>query len=99
MGEDDLRSAKGPFVRADDWLRDPLSRSHSQDLVEVLDDRYGHRSTLVAMQVPMAEWHGRFPDPRLGDAILDRVICYAYRLNVRGVPRRKTDSLSPIPTT
>jgi len=89
----------GPDVRADDWLRDPLNRSQAQDLLEILDDRYGQRSTLVATQVPVAEWHGRFPDPTLGDAILDRLIHNAYRLELQGESRRKTDSPLPMPTT
>jgi len=83
----------------DDWLRDPLNRSQSQDLLEILDDRYGQRSSLVATQVPVAEWHSRFPDPTLGDAILDRLIHNAYRLELQGESRRKTDSPLPMPTT
>ena len=58
----------------DDWLRDPLTRLQSQHLLEILDDRYGRSSTLVATQVPVAEWHVRFPDPTIGDAILDRLV-------------------------
>jgi len=76
-----------------------LGRSQSQDLLEILDDRYGQRSTLVATQVPVADWHIRFPDPTLGDAILDRLIHNAYRLNLEGESRRKTDSPLPMPTT
>ena len=47
----------------------------------------------------MADWHIRFPDPTLGDAILDRLIHNAYRLNLEGESRRKTDSPLPMPTT
>ncbi len=83
----------------DDWLRDPLTRSQSQDLLEILDDRYGRTSTLVATQVPVAEWHGRFPDPTIGDAILDRLVHNAYRLTLAGESRRKVDAALPMPTT
>jgi DNA replication protein DnaC len=94
----------GAFARVqllvfDDWLRDPLTRLQSQDLLEILDDRYGRSSTLVATQVPIAEWHARFPDPTIGDAILDRLIHNAYRLALKGESRRKIDSPLPMPTT
>jgi DNA replication protein DnaC len=83
----------------DDWLRDPLTRPQSQDLLEIMDDRYGRSSTLVATQVPVAEWHSRFPDPTIADAILDRLVHNAYRLALQGESRRKVDSALPMPTT
>jgi DNA replication protein DnaC len=83
----------------DDWLRDPLTRPQSQDLLEILDDRYGRSSTLVATQVPIAEWHARFPDPTIGDAILDRLVHNAYRLTLKGESRRKVESALAMPTT
>ncbi|MGD2176199.1 MAG: IS21-like element helper ATPase IstB [Anaerolineae bacterium] len=91
--------ARTQLLVFDDWLRDPLSRSQSQDLLEILDDRYGRRSTLVATQVPVAEWHVRFPDPTIGDAIMDRLVHNAYRLELQGESRRKVDSPLPMPTT
>jgi DNA replication protein DnaC len=91
--------ARTQLVVFDDWLRDPLTRSQSQDLLEIVDDRYGRRSTLVATQVPVAEWHVRFPDPTIGDAILDRLVHNAYRLSLAGESRRKIDSPLPMPTT
>ncbi len=83
----------------DDWLRDPLTRTQSQDLLEILDDRYDRSSTMVATQVPVAEWHARFPDPTIGDAILDRLVHNAYRLQLQGESRRKVNSPLPMPTT
>jgi len=91
--------ARTQLLVFDDWLRDPLTRSQSQDLLEILDDRYGRSSTLVATQVPVADWHARFPDPTIGDAILDRLIHNAYRLRLEGESRRKIDSPLPMPTT
>jgi DNA replication protein DnaC len=91
--------ARVQLLVLDDWLRDPLTRSQSQDLLEILDDRYGRSSTLVATQVPVAEWHARFPDPTIGDAILDRLVHNAYRLALEGESRRKVDSALPMPTT
>lgn len=55
--------------------------------------------TPVATQVPVAEWHVRFPDPTIGDAILDRLIHNAYRLNLKGESRRKINSPLTMPTT
>jgi DNA replication protein DnaC len=83
----------------DDWLRDPLTRPQSQDLLEILDDRYGRSSTLVATQVPVAEWHARFLDPTIADAILDRLVHNAYRLTLKGESRRKAEAALAMPTT
>ena len=91
--------ARTQLLVFDDWLRDPLTRSQSQDLLEIVDDRYGRSSTLVATQVPVVDWHARFPDPTLGDAILDRLVHNAYRLELQGESRRKIDSPLPMPTT
>jgi DNA replication protein DnaC len=91
--------ARVQLLVLDDWLRDPLTRPQSQDLLEILDDRYGRSSTMVATQVPIAEWHARFPDPTIGDAILDRLVHNAHRLALKGESRRKTDSPLSMPTT
>ena len=76
----------------DDWLRDPLSRSQARDLLEILDDRYGRSATMVVTQVPVTEWHSRIPDPTLSDAVLDRLIHNAYRLELEGDSMRKVHS-------
>ncbi len=84
--------ARVPLLILDDWLRDPLSASQARDLLEIIDDRYGRASTLVATQVPIEDWHARLPDPTLADAILDRLIHNAYRLELRGESMRKSHS-------
>ena len=76
----------------DDWLRDPLSRSQARDLLEILDDRYGRSATMVVTQVPVADWHSRIPDPTISDAVLDRLIHNAYRLELKGDSMRKVHS-------
>jgi len=91
--------ARVQLLALDDWLRDPLTRSQSQDLLEIVDDRYGRSSTMVVTQVPVAGWHARFPDPTIGDAILDRLVHNAYRLDLKGESRRKTNASLPMPTT
>ena len=77
----------------DDWLRDPLSTTQARDLLEILDDLYGRQATLVVSQIPVTAWHARIPDPTLSDAILDRLIHNAYRLELQeGESMRKIHS-------
>ena len=83
----------------DDWLRDPLTLTQSQDLLEILDDRYGRSSIMVVTQVPIQDWHDRFPDPTIGDAVLDRLVHNAYRLNLKGDSMRKTYSSISMPSS
>jgi DNA replication protein DnaC len=85
--------ARMPLLVLDDWLRDPLSAAQARDLLEIVDDRYGQASTLLATQVPVQDWHARFPDPTLADAILDRILHNAYRLELKGGSMRKSHSL------
>ncbi len=59
------------------------------------EPRHGHAAT----QGPVADWHARFPDPTIGDAILHRLVHNAYRLEPTGESRRKLDSPLPIPTS
>ena len=83
----------------DDWRRDPIPASETRDLLEILDDRFGHVPTLVASQVPVGEWFSRFPDPTHADASLDRLIHNAYRLNLTGDSQRKVRSPTPMSST
>ena len=73
----------------DDWMRDPIQLSAAQDLLEVFDDRFGKTATIIASQVPVADWHARLPDPTIADAILDRTIHSAYRVPLEGDSQRK----------
>ena len=84
--------ARLPLLILDDWLRDPLTASQARDLLEIVDDRYGRASTLLATQVPVQDWHARFPDPTLADAILDRLVHNAYRLELKGGSMRRARS-------
>ena len=84
--------ARTQLLILDDWLRDPLTSTQTRDLLEVLDDRFGQRATLLASQVLVPDWHVRFPDPTLADAILDRFIHNAYRLELQGESQRKLRS-------
>jgi DNA replication protein DnaC len=81
----------------DDWMRDPIQVSAAQDLLEVFDDRFGKTATVIASQIPVADWHDRFPDPTLADAILDRTIHNAYRLPLLGDSQRKLRGVRTMP--
>jgi DNA replication protein DnaC len=88
-----LRSlARTDLLILDDWMRDPLSQANAQDILEVLDDRFGHASTIVIAQMPVAEWFSQIPNPTLADAILDRLVHTAYRLQLLGESQRKLRS-------
>jgi DNA replication protein DnaC len=68
-----LRSlARTHLLILDDWLRDPLSRSQAQDLLEILDDRYGRAATLIATQVPVSSWLARIPESNRAEYYTDR---------------------------
>ena len=95
-----LRSLnKTEVLILDDWMRDPVQLPAAQDLLEVFDDRFGKTATLIASQVPVADWHARFPDPTLADALLDRTIHNAYRLSLLGDSQRKLRGNRTMPHT
>jgi DNA replication protein DnaC len=83
------KMARTHLLIFDDWLRDPLSPAQARDLLEIIDDRYGRTATAVVTQIPVSDWHRRIPDPTLSDAILDRLIHNAYRLELSGESMRK----------
>lgn len=68
----------------DDWGPEPLTADQRRDLLEIVDDRYNKGSLLITSQVPVSQWHDVIADPTLGDAILDRIIHNAHRLELKG---------------
>jgi DNA replication protein DnaC len=72
----------------DNWLLTPLNDSERRDILEVIEDRIDHRSTLVAGQLPVAEWHAAIGEPTLADAICDRLLHDAHRLALTGPTMR-----------
>jgi len=73
----------------DDWGVTPMSDQNRRDLLELLDDRYNTRSTLITSQLPTSAWHDYLNDPTLADAILDRFIHNAHHLDIKGPSMRK----------
>lgn len=78
----------------DDWGPEPLNAEQRRDLLEIIDDRDQKGSLLITSQVPVARWHEVIGDPTLGDAILDRVVHRAHRIELKGESMRKRDAIT-----
>lgn len=74
----------------DDWGLAPLDDPSRRDVLEILEDRYNCRSTIISSQLPVAAWHEMIGDRTLADAIMDRLVHQAYQLNMKGESMRKT---------
>ena len=83
------RMAKVDVLLLDDWGLSSLKEAQRHDLLEVVEDRYGRVSTIVTSQLPISKWHEWIGDPTLADAILDRLVNNAYKIELRGHTRRK----------
>ena len=81
--------AKADLLIIDDFGLAPLADPIRRDLLEILDDRYDRKSTLITSQLPVEQWHAYIEDPTLADAILDRIIHNSYRLALKGESMRK----------
>lgn len=81
--------AKLDLLVIDDWGLAPLTSDHHRDLLEILEDRYASRSTLITSQLPLDQWHGLIGDPTFADAILDRLVHNAYKFTLKGDSMRK----------
>jgi DNA replication protein DnaC len=91
--------AKADLVIFDDWGLAPLADRERRDLLEVIEDRTGRRSTLVTSQLPVDHWNELVGDPTFGDAILDRLVHHAHRVTLTGGSLRRLSSTSPdLPT-
>lgn len=81
--------AKADLLIIDDFGLAPLPDPTRRDLLEILDDRYDRKSTLITSQLPLEQWHDYLEDPTIADAILDRLIHNSYRLALKGDSMRK----------
>jgi DNA replication protein DnaC len=100
-----LARADGTYVRLltklarldvlliDDWALAPVQDAERRDLLEILEDRYGIRSTIITSQLPPAQWHDYLSDATLADAICDRLLHNAHRIVLKGPSRRKETKL------
>jgi DNA replication protein DnaC len=73
----------------DDWGPEPLNAEQRRDLLEIVDDRDDRSSLLITSQVPVNRWHQVIADPTLGDAILDRILHRAHRIELKGPSLRR----------
>jgi DNA replication protein DnaC len=87
------RLAKLDVLVLDDLLISPLKDTERRDLLEVLEDRYDQRSTVVTSQVPTKTWHEALADPTVADAICDRLVHNAHVLSLKGPSIRKKKGL------
>jgi DNA replication protein DnaC len=82
--------AKVDLLVLDDFGLSPLADQTVRDLLEILDDRYDRKSTLITSQLPLDQWHAYLGDRTVADAILDRLIHNAYQLPLKGESTAKT---------
>jgi DNA replication protein DnaC len=73
----------------DDWAMAPLSDTERRDFLEICDDHYQTRSTILTSQLPVASWHDQIGDPTIADSILDRLVHHAHHIQMQGESMRK----------
>lgn len=83
------RLAKVELLIIDDFGLAPMKDQDRQALLDVLEDRYGNRSTIITTQLPTKAWHDYINDPTVADSICDRVVHNAHRIELKGPSRRK----------
>ncbi len=95
------RLSRAHVLILDDWGLAPLGDQERRDILEVLEDRHGLRSTIIATQLPVKTWHKNIGDPTIADAILDRLVHNAHRIELSGSSMRKkrtTQTKKDVPT-
>jgi DNA replication protein DnaC len=85
------RLARFDVLVLDDWGIAPLRDQERRDVLEILEDRHGARSTVITSQLPVENWHDFLADPTIADAILDRIVHNAHRIKLKGPSRRKPE--------
>lgn len=84
--------AKLDVLVLDDWGLGTPKDAQRHDLLEVIEDRYGQVSTVITSQLPVTNWHEWIGDPTIADAILDRLVNNAYKVDLKGHSRRRTET-------
>jgi DNA replication protein DnaC len=87
--------ARTDLLILDDWGPEKLSDDQRRDLLEIVEDRYERRSTIVTSQIPVDRWYEIIGNPTIADAILDRLVHNAYRIELTGESLRKQRSIPP----
>lgn len=84
-----VQLAKTELLILDDFGLKPLAAQERHDLLEIIEDRHSTRSTLVTSQLPVSRWHEYLNDPTIADALLDRLLADAQRLELKGESLRR----------
>ncbi|MCH8141495.1 MAG: ATP-binding protein [Proteobacteria bacterium] len=84
--------AKTDVLVLDDWGLEKMSLGQRNDLLEIMEDRHGLRSTLITSQLPIDQWHKAIGDATLADAILDRLLHNSHKIKLKGESMRKAMS-------
>jgi len=87
------RLARLDLLVVDDWALVPTGDAERRDLLEIMEDRYGNRSTILASQLPIEKWHDYVGDPTIADAICDRLLHNAHRIVLQGPSMRISDAM------
>lgn len=89
--------AKTELLIIDDWGLDVLTQQQRNDMLEIMEDRHGRGATLITSQLPTPHWHEAIGDPTLADAILDRLLHNAHKLQIQGESMRKKQAEVDLP--
>ena len=73
----------------DDFGLASFTAEQARDLLEIVEDRYDRKSTIISSQVPIDHWHQLIGDPTIADAVLDRVVHISHKITLKGESRRK----------
>lgn len=76
--------AKTNLLALDDWGLEKMTLGQRNDLLEIMEDRHGLRSTLITSQLPISQWHKTIGDATLADAILNRFLHNSHKLTLKG---------------
>jgi DNA replication protein DnaC len=95
--DDVLNELKKPsLLILDDFGISSMSPSACRHLLEVIDDRYKNKATIITAQLPVAEWRNIMEDKTVGDAIMDRLVSQSYRIALKGASMRRSDTPKPV---
>lgn len=84
-----LRIAKQDLLILDDFGIHPMDANTRLELLEIIEDRHGKKSTLISSQLPVAKWYELFEDSTIADALMDRIVNQAIRIDMKGESLRK----------
>ena len=90
------RLAKVSLLVLDDWGLEGFSAEGRRDLLEIVEQRYGRKSILIASQIPVDRWPKLIGEPTIADAVLDRIVHNAYRIELKGESQRKRNRPPPL---